>query len=476
MISLQKRIRSLTLSLIVFLLFSFSFLIYFGLSTLLHRYIDSHLLEMAEREASRVEEETGELKVLTRKLENEENEKFSNLFKRFQHEEQELLETIRSSVVLATDGKALWVGEAAMRVSLSPDHLRRLIKGEILYNTIQNPTRPPLRMISIPIKTDGKVEYILQTHMSLRATTETLRGLLILLGGVSLLTIGAAGYGSSWLGREVLAPIETLSTTATNISGSTLETRLALTAPYKEFQHLAKAFNNMLDRIQKVFEVQRRFVADAAHELRTPLTTMKGNLEVTLLNKRSPEEYRRAILTNLAEVDRLNRLTRSLLTLARFAGDFPTTERKQLAPGPFLRELLAELSILADDRGIELVGDFQETPKILGDAGQIKQLMINLLDNAFRHTPSGGMVKVRLVPKDKHVLIFVEDSGAGIDAEYLPHLFERFYRVGSARDRNSGGTGLGLSIVKEIIESHGGKIEVESKLGKGTTFILMLPT
>jgi two-component system OmpR family sensor kinase len=475
-ISLQKRIRSLTLSLIALLLFSFSILVYFGLSTLLYRHIDFHLLEMAGREASRVEEESGEMNALTKRLNEEEDEKTTDLLKMLKHEEQELLEAIRSSVVLSMEGKVLWVGEAAARVPLSTDHLQRLNKGEILYNTFQIPSRPPLRMISFPIETDGKIHYILQTHMSLRTTVETLRGLLFLLGGVSLLTLGAAGYGSTRLGRAVLTPIETLSATAANISGSTLETRLSLTAPYTEFQHLANAFNKMLDRIQKVFETQRRFVADAAHELRTPLTAMKGNLEVTLLKKRSPEEYRESIFTHLAEVDRLTRLTRSLLTLAKFAGDSPPSERKPLALGPLLRDLLAELSILADDHGIALVGDFQETARIPGDAGQIKQLMINLLDNAFCHTPRGGSVNVRLISKDKHVFIFVEDSGAGIDAKYLPHLFERFYRIESARDRNSGGTGLGLSIAKEIIEAHGGRIEVESKVGRGTTFIVRLPT
>ena len=232
----------------------------------------------------------------------------------------------------------------------------------------------------------------------------------------------------------------------------------------------------MLDRLQQVFEGQRRFVADAAHELKTPLTAMKGNFEVILQRTRSAEEYRETIFSNLAEVDRLTAMTKSLLTLAQFAGDRSPTRAASSRVPPLVEEVVSELSVLAQEGGIHLQAECQPVPPLMGDASQLKQALINLLDNALRHTPSGGTITVRVGTHDTAIRLSVEDTGPGIDAEHLPHLFERFYRVDQARDRQSGGTGLGLAIVKEIVEAHGGHIEAQSQIGKGTTMTMTLPT
>jgi heavy metal sensor kinase len=303
----------------------------------------------------------------------------------------------------------------------------------------------------------------------------TLRYLIALLMSLVMIIVGLAWMGSGWLAREVLAPVETLSVTAARVSGTSLDTRVTLDAPYEEFQRLAHAFNAMLTRLQKVFEGQRRFVEDASHEIQTPLTVIKGNLEVALQRARTFEEYQEILLGSLGEVERLIALTRSLLTLARYAGDRPPVHLIPLALEPLLRDLVGEATVLADDRGVRLDLDVKPVPSVSGDAGQVKQVLINLLDNAFRHTPRGGTVTVRLESLRGQVTIAVEDTGAGIAPEHLPHLFERFYRADRARARNEGGTGLGLAIVKEIVEAYGGTVRVESEVGKGSIFIVTLP-
>jgi heavy metal sensor kinase len=273
-----------------------------------------------------------------------------------------------------------------------------------------------------------------------------------------------------------LSPVETLGQTATNVSAQSLDTRVFLEAPYEEFQQLATSFNNMLERLQGVFESQTRFIGDAAHELKTPLTAMKGNLEVGLQRDRSTEEYRDVLSTTLGQVEHLTRLVKSLLTLTQFSGEHPPIDRKPVLLEPLLKELVSELSVLAEEKGCLFTARIQEVPKILGDAGQLKQLVINLLDNAIRHTSQGESVTVTLQSSENTVLLTVEDTGSGIGTEHLPHIFTRFYRADRARDRESGGTGLGLAIAKEIVLAHHGTINVRSEVGKGSVFTVSLPT
>jgi heavy metal sensor kinase len=281
--------------------------------------------------------------------------------------------------------------------------------------------------------------------------------------------------GSRWLAREALAPVEALTATAEQISVPSLRTRMTLAAPYEEFDRLARVFNAMLDRLHHVFEGQRQFIADAAHEIQTPLTVIKGTLEVALQKSRTTEDYRDALVTNLGQVERLGTLTRSLLTLAQFSGDRPPVTLSPLALEPLVQDLIKELSPLAEDRKIQLILDAQPVPRVQGDAGRLTQLLINLLDNALAYTPPEGRITIRLKPIPAHVVLQVEDTGAGIAPEHLPRLFERFYRADPARTRESGGTGLGLAIVKEIAEAHGGTVAVESTPGQGTRFTVTLP-
>jgi len=295
-----------------------------------------------------------------------------------------------------------------------------------------------------------------------------------LLALVSISILALAWIGSRWLADEALTPVDVLSSMAERISGSSLKTRVSLDVHYTEFRRLAAVFNAMLERLQDMFEAQRRFIADAAHELKTPLSVIKGNLEVTLKKARSAEEYREALIGNLDQVERLNALTRPLLTLVQFTGETPV-QLKPLAIEPLLKELITDLGLLAEDKGIRLSLDACRSPWVLGDEEWLRRLLINLLDNALRHTPPGGAVTVQIGQVGPIAEIAVKDTGSGIAPGHLPHIFQRFYRADSARGRDSGGTGLGLAIVKEIAEAHHGTVHVESEVGKGSVFTFKLP-
>ncbi|HKT33844.1 MAG TPA: ATP-binding protein [Nitrospira sp.] len=255
---------------------------------------------------------------------------------------------------------------------------------------------------------------------------------------------------------------------------SAFHDRVKPDAPYRGFQQLAHAFNSMLDRLQKAYETERHFMDYAAHEMQTPLTILRGNLEVALQKDRSAEEYREVLVSNLNQVERLMRLIKSLLTLARFTRGRPPMQLAPVKLEPLLRELIEDLALLAADRNIRLSLEAESVPMVLGDELGLKQLVINLLDNALRHTDPGGVITVRLGSSGDEVTVTVQDNGHGIDPKHLPHLFDRFYRADSGTVRNSGGTGLGLPIVKEIATAHHGVISVESKVGKGSTFTLTL--
>lgn len=458
MVAFRTHISRSALGVMLVLLTAFAVLIHAGLSNLLYHHIDSELLALAQQESKRVEIKTGALTALE------------------DDEEHEIREAARSTVVLASTGAVMWKGAAVvMRPSLDASLLADVQRGQTTYDTIVTPNNEPIRRISLPITQDGTVQYILQAESSLRLVQDALRLLLLLLAGLAAALVGAAWLGSRWLAGQALTPVEALTATAEQISVPSLKTRMVLDAPYEEFARLAQVFNAMLDRLHNVFEGQRRFVADASHEMQTPLTVIKGTIEVALQKTRSADEYRDALVTNLGQVERLSTLTRSLLTLAQFAGDCPPVKLAPLALEPLVRDVVKELTVLAEDRRVRLTLDAQPVPLVLGDDGRLTQVLVNLLDNALAYTPSGGMVTVRLRPEGGQVVLEVEDTGPGIEPEHLPRLFERFYRGDAARDRTSGGAGLGLAIVKEILAAHGGTVDATSTLGKGSVFTVALP-
>jgi signal transduction histidine kinase len=236
----------------------------------------------------------------------------------------------------------------------------------------------------------------------------------------------------------------------------------------------------MISRLQSAFERQKQFTSDASHELRTPLAVMRGDIEITLRRERSAEEYRRTLTSNLEEIIRLSRLVEDLLMLARADAGRVELRMEEVDLNKLCQQMIEYITPLALQREQALIYQPEMPPDaavvIHADAQRIKQLLLNLLDNAIKYTDVNGAISLRLKTENNQAVITVSDTGRGIPPEDLPHIFERFFRrSGKTSDRSAPGSGLGLSIVKWIVDSHGGKIEAKSEVGKGTTFFVRLP-
>lgn len=458
--SFRVQTRLSLLLFVAMLLLASNLVMYIGFHALLQRYIDNRLLGLGE--------------TLSKMLQQQPDLLRSEMAPDAEGS-QELPEVSHSIRVLDLDGTVLW---QAARPSESPavpmEAFGRAKDGESVYESIYTATGMSVRRIVMPIREQGEVRYLLQVETSLAMAERTLRGLIWLSVLSSTAMLILAWFGSDWLTRKTLGTIQTLSRAAEQVSEASLDDRVKVDAPYREFQQLAHAFNSMLDRLQKAYDTERHFVDYAAHQMQTPLTILQGNLEVILQRERSAEECREVLVSNLTQVERLMRLTKSLLTLARLTSGRRHMHFVPVTLKPLLQELVEDFVLLAADRNIRLSLEAESVPAVLGDEVELKQLVINLLDNALRHTDSGGEIIVRLRATANVVTIAVRDNGHGIDSKHLPHLFDRFYRADSGTARDSGGTGLGLPIVKEIATAHHGTMSVESEVGRGSTFTLTL--
>jgi heavy metal sensor kinase len=330
------------------------------------------------------------------------------------------------------------------------------------------------RVVTHVVADQGRVQGYVQAGRATDEIESILARLRILGVGGLLVTLVVAGVGGSFLAGRALTPIERITREARRISADDLARRLDLNLPDDELGRLAEAFDEMLARLDGAFERQRRFTADASHELRTPLGIIRSQIDVALGRPRSAEYHARVLASVRDETDRLTRLTESLLTLAR-ADDGEAIARHTVDCEDLVAEVGAHVAPRARDLGVHLSVQVGECPLVLGDANWLTQLLLNLLDNALRHTPRGGRVELSVQSTDQQVAISVADSGEGIAPEHLPHLAERFYRVDRARGRN-GGAGLGLAISAWIARVHGGVLHIESTVGHGTLATVLLPS
>jgi len=326
-----------------------------------------------------------------------------------------------------------------------------------------------------PIVADGEVVGALEVGQSHEEIDETLGALLYILLAATPITLVLAGIGGLLIAGRALEPVDSVTRLARRISAEDLSGRLDLDLPDDELGRLARTFDEMIARLEGAFRRQRQFTGDASHELRTPLTALKGQVEVALARPREPDEYRDVLTGVNEEVDRLIRLVGSLLTLARADAGEIALLREPISLGDAVAGAVEQVEPLADLRGISL--RLEPGPAVTVDADEslLLQLLLNLLDNAMKFTPSGGEVRANWGVDGGAAFVTISDTGVGIAAEHLPHVFERFYRVDTARSRAEGGTGLGLAISRWIVEAHGGEISAASTPGGGSTFTARLP-
>ena len=327
-----------------------------------------------------------------------------------------------------------------------------------------------------PIFSDGQVVGVLEIGQSHEEIDETLRALLIILVVAMPITLVLAGLGGLLIAGRALAPVDSVTRLARRISAEDLSGRLDLSLPDDELGRLARTFDEMIARLDAAFRRQRQFTGDASHELRTPLTALKGQVEVALARQRTPDEYQAVLRVVNEEVDRLIHLVGSLLTLARADAGEIGLAREPISLGDAVEGVVEQLEPLATQRGIAIAVDRGPETTVEADESLLLQLLLNLVDNAIKYTPSGGEVRATWGVDRGSAFVTVSDSGIGIDASDLPHIFERFYRVDKARSRSEGGTGLGLAISRWIVEAHGGEISATSQAGEGSAFTVRLPT
>ncbi len=290
--------------------------------------------------------------------------------------------------------------------------------------------------------------------------------------GLAVLALGLAG--GWWVATHAMHPIKDISTTAVRIAGGDLSQRINAADTESELGRLAGVLNSTFARLEAAFAQQARFTSDASHELRTPVSVILSQTQTALTRERSAAEYREALEACQRAAQRMRNLTENLLELARLDAG-----QEQLKHVPFdlsrvVRECAEFVRPLAADRGIEIRCDLSAV-ECVGDAERIGQVVTNLLTNAIQFNQDRGKVQVSLRAQDSIAALTIADTGQGIPAEDLAHVFERFYRVDKSRTRAKGSTGLGLTICKAIVDAHGGSLEASSQLGRGTTFTVRLP-
>ncbi len=337
--------------------------------------------------------------------------------------------------------------------------------------------RGPVRLLTRATTIAGRTLFV-RVAASEMPTRRLIGMLLAGLGVLFPLVAGAAVAGGFFATRRALAPVARLARDAGRLTAEHLGERLTTAGLDEELGQLAQAFNSTLARLEASFERMRRFTADASHELRTPLTALRTVGEVGVQRARSADELREVVGSMLEETDRLTRLIDAMLTLSRAdAGELHLAP--QWTPACLLAcEAAGQLAVLAEEREQTIKVDVTERLCLFVDRLMFRQALVNLIDNAIKYGPHGGLVRIRvaaLPAPDRGLALDVEDNGPGIAPVHREHVFDRFYRVDHGRTPGRGGVGLGLPLVKWVAEAHDGRVLLEEATGGGCRFRIVLP-
>jgi heavy metal sensor kinase len=462
------------------LLISFSTFLYFTLSNSLYRDVDNKLRSLAELVSS---ESSSPLSKFG----------FGNI--------DQALET---SMNLKPIGKFIQVLDESGNIGRKSENLKNVqlpiglnalknaSKGLITFETNRSIANTPLRIITFPVVENNHVTKIIQIASSLEEVEDALNTLFIILIITVPLALMVASLGGQFLAHKALKPVDDITQTARMITSQNLNQRIIPPKVKDEISRLIETFNGMISRLDQSFRQIKQFSSDASHELKTPLTILKGEVEVMLRKERTQQEYQQTLKSNLEEINRMSQIVEDLLLLSRADTGQIELNKGDINLAEILSQVVAQMDMLARSKGLDLsASNNHRDIHIFGDALRIREMLINLIENGIKYTEEGGSVHISLQKefppaeryrsdrsereKERFVKIIVSDTGIGISREDQEKIFNRFFRVDKARSREQGGSGLGLSICKWIVEAHQGEIEVESELGKGSSFIVKLP-
>ncbi|WP_428305675.1 sensor histidine kinase [Lacipirellula sp.] len=314
--------------------------------------------------------------------------------------------------------------------------------------------------------------YVFRSLAPLNADLASLKWIMTL-----LLPVGVAfslGIGHLLTGRA-LAPVQQVIEAANSINISCLDRRIDVLNPHDEIGRLSLSLNSLIARLERAVSEIRRFTADASHEIRTPLATLRIEAESALQADRPAEEYRRALRVVVDEATRLSRLTNQLLHLSRFDAGIISSQTDIVQLDALAQDVADQLRPLAEHRGVDLAVHLDQPVEVLGDDIQLSQALFNVLDNAVKYSLCGGRVELSISATSAEAAVTVKDSGIGIPAEYVPHVFDRFFRGTQSRELDGDGTGLGLAIARTAIMAHGGEITLQSSQEQGTVVRISIP-
>ena len=339
-----------------------------------------------------------------------------------------------------------------------------LPKGSVLIAAVSNTGATALR-------------YVVEVGVSTARTEETVRQVLLMLATGLPVAVSVAVAGGFVLVRRALKPVDNLSQKAAVITQHNLSERLPVVRTGDELERLSLSLNLMISRLEDAINSSKQFVADASHELRTPLAVLRGELENLAQDSQLKSQTRETLGSALEEVDRLAKIVEGLLALSRLDTGEVKSEWVRFDLAELVATTADQMNLLAEDKHIAVVCDCAERVMVEGDQARLKQVVVNLLDNAIKYTPDGGRIRLKTARDEGSAVLDVVDDGIGIPPEALPHVFKRFFRVDGSRSREhgAGGAGLGLSIVKSICDAHGARVEVSSTPGQGSQFRVRQP-
>jgi heavy metal sensor kinase len=379
--------------------------------------------------------------------------------------------------ILDKEGKPLYISKGFQEMGhvVNDLVLSNARDGKETRERIRSPRRrTPYRIISTPVYHDGKLTEIIQLGTHLRFVRKNLSHFRnnILIAFPIILILGALG---GWiLARRSLSPIGYIVSKAQSITSENLSERLHPRGTGDEMDDLIGTINGMIARLEDSFKRMAEFTADASHELKTPICAMRGEAEVLLSKGRPAEEYQEGLAHFIEQFDHLNHMINDLILLSKFDTTQGELKMDALRLDLLIKDLCHLFQVLAEQKKIALEMDTIDEVTVIGDKTRLQQLFANLIDNAIKYT-SKGSIQITIGREQDVALVKIKDTGIGIPKEEQEDIFKRFYRVDKSRSKETGGVGLGLSIAMWIANAHHGRIEVQSRLGEGSTFIVSLP-
>jgi heavy metal sensor kinase len=375
------------------------------------------------------------------------------------------------------DGSVLYLSGAPNDQSFDPKQVPAMSASDKseFSETFQLPGKRMLLVAGLHFQAREGADYVVEVGTLLDPEETMLNHLFLQLTFGLPLVVVLITIGGYLLVRRALAPVEKSTRAAERITQHNLSERLPVSKTGDEIERLSISLNRMISRLDDAFQNSKRFVADASHELRTPLTILRAELENLVEDSRLDYEVRERAASMFEEAVRLSRVVEQLFTLSRLDAGEAQAEWSRFDLTDMAKNTAEQMELLAEDKNISIACDASQAVVVEGDPARLKQVVVNLLDNAIKYTPKNGRIQLRVRPVNGHAVLEVEDNGVGIPAEALPHVFKRFYRVDQIRSGEIEGAGLGLSIVESICTAHGAAVEAESVAGKGSCFRVKLP-